>query len=55
MVLLRPELLPGCLDEGASRGISKVWICGTLQYDTEPTLNLNGYSRTKLLGIRMGD
>ena len=55
LVLLRPELLPDRLDEGASRGISKVWICGTLQYDTEPTLNLNGYSRTKLLGIRMGD
>ena len=55
LVLLRPELLPDQLEEGMSRGISKVWVGGALQYDSEPAANFNNLPKTRILGIRMGE
>lgn len=55
LVLLRPELLPDHLDDGATRGVSKVWVNGTLEYDTEPTAALTNLRSPKFFGIRMGE
>lgn len=54
LVLLRPELLPTKVMAGATRGISKVWVAGVLQYDTEPNLDLSQLPKKKILGIETG-
>lgn len=53
LVLLRTERLPNELTDDAARGISKVWVRGMLQYDSDPTLDLHGRPKTKILGIQM--
>lgn len=55
LVLLRPELLPGRLGDGATRGVSKVWVRGALEYDTESTAALNHLRSPKFFGIGMGE
>ena len=55
LVLLRPERLPDELTEDASRGISKVWVRGRLNYDSDPYIDLNGRPKTKFFGISMGN
>jgi len=55
LVLLCPDRLPGQLDPEAPRGISKVWVGGALQYDTEPASSFNNLLKTRFLGIRMGE
>ena len=54
LVLLAPERLPTELGEDMTRGVSKVWVRGMLQYDSEPAINLNKLPKTKMLGITMG-
>jgi len=51
LVLLRPKLLPTKVMSGTTRGISKVWVSGVLQYDTEPNLDVSQLLKKKILGI----
>lgn len=54
LVMLRPELLPTKCAETMTRGVSKVWVGGALQYDAEPTLRTDTLPPPKILGIRVG-
>ena len=51
--LLRPDLLPRRPGDDPARGISKVWVEGVLQYDTEASASLGTLTKTKMFGIRM--
>lgn len=55
LVLLNPENFPAEIGEDMKRGVSKVWVSGALQYDSDPSITLNKNApKTKMLGISMG-
>lgn len=54
LVLLNPANFPAEIGENMKRGVSKVWVRGMLQYDSDPTITLNKNApKTKMLGISM--
>ena len=55
LVLLNPENFPTEISDQMTRGVSKVWVKGMLQYDSEPVITLNKNApKAKMLGINMG-
>ncbi|GKH51569.1 hypothetical protein CE91St46_26800 [Eubacteriales bacterium] len=53
IVLMKPALFPVDLDPKATRGIVKVWVGGSLQYDTDPHFDVGQLTKPKFFGIQM--
>jgi len=54
LVLLQPEAFPTQLNDAVTRGVVKVWVNGSLQYDSEPVMGNALLPKSKFFGIRMG-